>query len=184
MARRGASVKTAARLRADEATRELREAQARRLAALGAAAQGYFEAAERRERAQLLVDQEDARAKEALRAVRELVDTSKAAAELCGVSVYEVTAAMAAGTAPQSDRATQATPGARPTAAVIATVSAQRGAADWRSPMRFSEPPASSARSGGLSARRGNVSFAAEHFACAREEVVELVRGSHDGEGG
>ncbi len=110
MARRGASVKTAARLRADEATRELREAQSRRLAALGAAAQGYFEAAERRERAQLLVDQEDARAKEALRAVRELVDTNKAAAELCGVSVYEVTAAMAAGTAPQSDRATQATP--------------------------------------------------------------------------
>lgn len=99
MARRGASVKTAARLRANEATRELREAQSRRLAALGAATQGYFEAAERRERAQAAVEQEDARAKEALRAVRELVDTNKAAAELCGVSVYEVTAAMAAHTA-------------------------------------------------------------------------------------
>lgn len=96
MARRGASVKTAARLRADEATRELREAQARKFAALGTAAQGYFEAAERRERAQAVVEEEDARAKEALRAVRELVDTNKAAAELCGVSVYEVTAAMAA----------------------------------------------------------------------------------------
>lgn len=95
MARRGASVKTAARLRADEATRELREAQSRRLAALGAAAQGYFEAAERRERAQAVVEQEDAQAKEALRAVRELVETNKAAAELCGVTVYEVTAAMA-----------------------------------------------------------------------------------------
>lgn len=98
MARRGASVKAAARLRADEATRELREAQSRKLAALGAAAQGYFEAAERRERAQAVVDDEDAQAKEALRAVRELVDTNKAAAELCGVSVYEVTAAIAAST--------------------------------------------------------------------------------------
>ncbi|MGH3492012.1 MAG: hypothetical protein ACRDQ1_02095, partial [Sciscionella sp.] len=85
MARRGASVKTAARLRADEATRQLREAQARKFAALGAAAQGYFEAAERRERAQAVVEEEDARAKEALRSVRELVDTNKAAAELCGV---------------------------------------------------------------------------------------------------
>lgn len=96
MARRGASVRAAARLRADEATRELREAQSRKLAALGAAAQSYFEAAERRERAQAVVDGEDAQAKEALRAVRELVETNKAAAELCGVSVYEVTAAMAA----------------------------------------------------------------------------------------
>ncbi len=94
--RRGASVKVAARLRADEATRELREAQSRRMAALGAAAQGYFEAAERRERAQALVEQEDAQAAEALCAVRELVETNKAAAELCGVSIYEVTAAMAA----------------------------------------------------------------------------------------
>ena len=110
MPRRGPSVKTAARQRADEATRRMREAQARHFAALGAAAQGYFEAAERRERARVVVEQEDARAKEALRVVRELVDTNKAAAELCGVSVYEVTAAVAAGTAPQSDRATQATP--------------------------------------------------------------------------
>ncbi|HEV2634539.1 MAG TPA: hypothetical protein VGX23_05300 [Actinocrinis sp.] len=96
MVRRGASVKAAARLRADEATRELREAQSRKLAALGAAAQGYFEAAERCERAQGVVEQEEVRAQEALRAVRELVETNKAAAELCGVSVYEVTAAMAA----------------------------------------------------------------------------------------
>lgn len=96
MARRGPSVRTAARLRADEATRTLREEQSRRLAALGAATQGYFEAAERRERAQLVVEEENARAKEALRAVRELVDTNKAAAELCEVSVYEVTAAVAA----------------------------------------------------------------------------------------
>jgi hypothetical protein len=96
MARRGASVKAAARLRADEATRELREAHSRKLAALGAAAQGYFEAAERRERAQGVVEQEEVRAQEALCAVRELVETNKAAAELCGVSVYEVTAAMAA----------------------------------------------------------------------------------------
>ena len=102
MARRGASVKAAARLRADEATRELREAQSRKLAALGAAAQGYFEAAERRERAQALVEQEDARAAQALCAVRELVETNKAAAELCGVSVYEVTAAMAAMASPRS----------------------------------------------------------------------------------
>jgi hypothetical protein len=101
MARRGASVKTAARLRANEATRELREAQSRRLAALEAATQGYFETAERRKRAQAVVEQEDAQAKEALRAVRELVDTNKAAAELCGVSVYEVTAAMSAHTAAQ-----------------------------------------------------------------------------------
>src|SRR5258708_7798251 len=101
MARRGPSVKTAARLRADEARRELREAQARRFTALAAATQGYFEAAERRDRAQAVVQEEDARAKEALRAVRELVDTNKAAAELCGVSVYDVTAAMAAGTSPK-----------------------------------------------------------------------------------
>ena len=101
MARRGASVKAAARLRADEATRELREAQARKLAALGAAAQGYFEAAERRERAQVVVEQEEARAQVALRVVGELVETNKAAAELCRVSVYEVRAAMAAvGTSP------------------------------------------------------------------------------------
>jgi hypothetical protein len=96
MPRRGPSVKTAARQRADAATREMKEVQARRFAALGAAAQGYFEAAERRQRAQAVVEEEDERAKEALRAVRELVDTNKAAAELCGVSVYEVTAAMAA----------------------------------------------------------------------------------------
>ena len=96
MPRRGPSVKTAARQRADAATREMKEKQARRFAELGAAAQGYFEAAERRERAQAVVEEEDGRAKEALRAVRELVDTNKAAAELCGVSVYEVTAVMAA----------------------------------------------------------------------------------------
>lgn len=102
VARRGASVKTAARQRADAATRELREAQSRRLAALGTAAQGYFEAAERRERAQALVEQEDERAAEALRAVRELVETNKAAAELCGVSVYEVTAAVSAGAVPSA----------------------------------------------------------------------------------
>ncbi len=96
MARRGASVKTTARLRTDEATRKLREAQSRLLAALGAAVQGYFEAAERRKRAQAVVEQEEAQVRAALRAVRELVETNKAAAELCGVSVSEVTAAMAA----------------------------------------------------------------------------------------
>lgn len=110
MPRRGPSVRTAARQRAEEATRQMREQQARRLAAVGAAAEGYFEAAERRERAQAVVDQEDARAKEALRVVRELVDTNKAAAELCGVAVSEVTAAIAAGAMPALAHETQIAP--------------------------------------------------------------------------
>ena len=116
MPRRGPSVKTAARQRADAATREMKEAQARRFAALGAAAQGYFEAAERRERAQAVVEEEDGRAKEALRTVRELVDTNKAAAELCGVSVYEVTAAMAAIAPERPAQAPQLDPAPSPAA--------------------------------------------------------------------
>lgn len=124
MARRGASVRAAARLRADEATRELREAQLRKLAALGTAAQGYFEAAERRERARAVVEQEEVRAQEALCAVRELVETNKAAAELCGVSVYDVTAAMAAVTsraAQASQRSPAPTPAPVPAAPVAMT---------------------------------------------------------------
>ncbi|GAA2046535.1 hypothetical protein GCM10009839_58680 [Catenulispora yoronensis] len=117
MPRRGPSVKTAARQRADAATRQMKEAQARRFAALGTAAQGYFEAAERRERAQAVVEEEDGRAKEALRAVRELVDTNKAAAELCGVSVYEVTAAMAAIAPERPVQVSQLDPAPFPTSA-------------------------------------------------------------------
>lgn len=113
MPRRGPSVKSAARQRADAATRELREAQKRRFAALGAATQGYFEAAERRDRAQAAVEAEDALAKKALCAVRELVETNKAAAELCGLSVYEVTSAIA-GPPPARVEAAQAVPAAAP----------------------------------------------------------------------
>jgi len=114
MPRRGPSVKSAARLRAEAATRELREAQKQRFAALGVAAQGYFEAAERRERAQATVEEEDGRAQEALRSVRALVETNRAAAELCGVSVYEVTAAMAAGAPPVPVARAQAVPATAP----------------------------------------------------------------------